>query len=121
MRSLRSMDILILLSREEAHPVWKQEHSEWNAGRGEDVASARPGLILQGTKVALYLRLLSRPMNGSSSQRPKRAKMLTYVMKLHVRLHCPIFSFVFFPSRSFKLSRNFSPEFGESPASHLDP
>jgi hypothetical protein len=91
----------MVVSREEAHPAWKKENSEWNAGRGGDVDSARPGLILQGTKVALYSRLLSRPMNRSSSQRPKRVKMLTYVMKLHFRLYSPIsISFPFRPASS---------------------
>lgn len=65
MRSLRSMDILILLSREEA-PSIEARGFRVECGTWGDVASARPGLILQGTKVALYLRLLSRPMNRSS-------------------------------------------------------
>jgi hypothetical protein len=110
----------MMLSREEALGM-EARRFQVEYGTREDVASARPGLTMQRTKVALYLRLLSRPMNKSLSQRENRVKMLTYVRKLHVRLQSPIsISFSFRPALS-NSRRSYSPEFGESPASHLDP
>ena len=56
----------MMLSREE---VLRMETRGFGVeyGTREDVASARPGLIMQSTKVALDLRLLSRPMSKSLS------------------------------------------------------
>jgi hypothetical protein len=56
----------MMLSREEALSM-ETRGFQVECGTREDVASARPGLIMQSTKVALYLRLLSRLMNKSLS------------------------------------------------------
>jgi hypothetical protein len=56
----------MMLSREEALSM-EARGFRVEYGMRVDVARSRPGLIMQSTKVALYLRLLSRSMNKSLS------------------------------------------------------
>jgi len=56
----------MMLSREEALSMEAREFRV-ECGMRVDVARSRPDLIMQSTKVALYLRLLSRPMSKSLS------------------------------------------------------